>query len=196
MIFNRVKKILLLPKEAWAEINVEDTSIQGLFYKYAMYLALIPSIALVVGFSIVGMRFGPTYYRMPLMTALFSAIVSYIINLAGVFVGGYIINFLGQYFSAESTLKQAMKLSVYSSTAFWVAAIFGVLPSLGLLSILGLYSVYLLYVGVPILIKIPEDKVMPYTVSVIVSLIVLGFLLNAVVGQFVYAPIYSELLTY
>ena len=196
MIIDRVKKIILFPKEAWTEIAVEDTGIRDLFLKYAIFLALIPAVSLIIGFGVVGLRFGPGYYRMPIGTALFSATVSYIVNLAGVFTGGYIINFIGQYFSAESNLRQAMKLSVYSSTAFWLAAIFGIIPAIGFLSILGLYSMYLLYIGIPLLMKVPEEKVMSFTVAVIIASVILGFLLNAVVGQFIYAPIYRELLTF
>lgn len=196
ILIERVKKILLSPKEAWIEISTEDVSIKDLFLKYAVILALIPAVSLIVGFGLVGLRIGPGYYRMPFNTALLSAVLSYVLNVAGVFAGGYIINFIGQYFSAESNLKQAMRLSVYSSTAFWVAAIFGIIPALGFLSILGLYSIYLLYLGVPILMKVPPEKVMSFTVAVMIASLVLGFFLNTVVGQFVYAPIYSELLTY
>lgn len=196
MIFERIKKLLLSPKDAWHDIAAEEISIVDMFLKYAALLALIPAVSLIIGFGLVGLRIGPGYYRMPMATAFFSAVLSYVLNLAGVFAGGYIINFLGQYFSAESSVKQSMKLAVYSSTAFWVAAVFGIVPALSFLSILGLYSVYLLYLGIPALMKIPEDKIMPFTIAVIIASIVLGFLLNAVIGNFIYGPIYSELLTY
>jgi len=196
ILFEKVKKLLLSPHEEWRAIAAEELSIQDMFIKYAAYLALIPAVSMIIGFGIVGLRLGPTYYRMPIMSALFSGILSYILSLAGVLAGGYIINFLSQYFSAEGGIKPAMKLAVYSSTAYWISGIFGIIPSLGFLSILGLYSVYLLFVGIPILLKVPEDKTMPFIIAVVISSLVLGILLNAVVGQFVYGPIYSDLLTY
>src|SRR3989339_128442 len=91
-------------------------------------------------------------------------------------------------------IKYAAYLALIPAVSMIIG--FGIVPSLGFLSILGLYSVYLLFVGIPILLKVPEDKTMPFIIAVVISSLVLGILLNAVVGQFVYGPIYSDLLTY
>ncbi|NQU17778.1 MAG: YIP1 family protein [Candidatus Saganbacteria bacterium] len=196
MIIDRVKKLILSPAEAWKEIAAEESSIKSLFLKYAIFLALIPALSMIVGFGVVGLRIGPAYYHMPINTALYSALVSFVVYLLGVFSAGFIFDFIGQYFSAESNLKQAMKLSVYSSTPFFLAGIFSIIPSMSFLSIIGLYSVYLLYLGIPALLKVPEDKIMPFTVTVIMAAIILGFLLSGVVNRFAYGPIYLDRLTY
>ena len=69
-----------------------------------------------------------------------------------------------------------------SATAGWVAAIFNLIPGLGFLSILGLYSLYLLYLGLPILMKVPEDKSVVYTIVIVVVGAVAGFILSVVVA--------------
>ena len=46
-------------------------------------------------------------------------------------------------------------------------------PGLRLLGILGLYSLYLLFLGLPALMKAPEDKALGYTAVVMICALVL-----------------------
>ena len=73
---------------------------------------------------------------------------------------------------------QALKVAAYSGAASWLAGIFMLVPALSFLQILGLYSLYLLYLGLPLLMKAPEEKALVYTVVVIV----VGVLIVAAIG--------------
>jgi hypothetical protein len=53
---------------------------------------------------------------------------------------------------------------------------------LAILSILGLYSLYLLYLGLNIVKGSPSDKVVGYTVVVVIITIVVYFIIGAIVG--------------
>jgi hypothetical protein len=79
-------------------------------------------------------------------------------------------------------------VAAYSSTAAWVAGIFGIIPALAVLGILGLYSVYLLNLGLPVLMKSPQDKAISYTVVVIIVAIVLWIVIGVIVSQFAWRP--------
>jgi hypothetical protein len=71
-----------------------------------------------------------------------------------------------------------MKVAAYAPTAAWVASVFALLPILAVLTVLGLYSFYLLYLGLPILMRTPQDKTLGYLLSVIVcTIIVWGLIL-------------------
>ena len=72
---------------------------------------------------------------------------------------------------------QALKVAAYSATAGWLAGVFGLIPALAILGLLGLYSLYLLYLGLPILMKVPQDKAMKFTVTYVAF----GLILNLVV---------------
>ena len=63
---------------------------------------------------------------------------------------------------------QALKLAVYAWTASWLFAVFQLVPQVSGLAIIGVYSLYLLYLGVPKLMKTPEDKGLVYSVMAIV----------------------------
>ena len=61
-------------------------------------------------------------------------------------------------------------------------------PGLRFLGILGLYSLFLLYLGLPTLMKVPQEKALSYTVVVIVAAIVLFMVIGLVAGSFVAMP--------
>jgi hypothetical protein len=173
-LVERVKRILLQPKQEWEVIAGESTTTPDLYKNYIIPLAAIGPVASIIGMSIVGigMPFGPAF-RIPFITAILSAVVHYVLSLAGVYVLALIIDFLAPTFSGEKNLGQALKLSAYSLTAAWIAAIFVIIPALGILGIIGLYSLYLLYEGIPVLMKAPREKALVYTVAVAVAAIVI-----------------------
>jgi len=103
--------------------------------------------------------------------------------IIGVFVLSLIINMLAPNFGGQKDNTLALKVAVYSYTPAWVAAAFNILPFLGILAILGgLYGLYLLYLGLPRLMKCPEDKATGYTVVIVVCAIVLSVAITAVGG--------------
>ena len=53
-------------------------------------------------------------------------------------------------------------MAAYSFTAAWLAGIFNIVPQLAILGLVGLYSFYLLYLGLPRLMKSPEDQSIGY----------------------------------
>jgi hypothetical protein len=127
-------------------------------------------------------------YRVPLGSAITSALVAYVLSLAGTYVLGLIIDAIAPTFNGQRSQIQALKVAVYSSTASWVAGIFHLIPGLRLLTILGLYSLYLLYLGLPILMKAPRDKAVAYTAVIIVVAAVLFMVTGFLAGHFLAVP--------
>src|ERR671910_1287587 len=173
-LVDRVKRILLSPKTGWDVIDAEQITASDLYTRYIMPLAAIGPIANLIGSTVFGITipFVGTY-RVPIGSAITQAIVSYVLALAGIYVLALIIDALVPTFNGRRSQIQALKVAAYSSTASWVAGIFGLVPGLRLLAILGLYSVYLLYLGLPIVMKAPREKAMAYTAVVILAAIVL-----------------------
>jgi hypothetical protein len=106
--------------------------------------------------------------------------------LLGVFILGVVIDALASSFDGQKNPVQAMKLAVYSYTAAWIAGILNIVPALGILAILaGLYGLYILYLGLPKLMRSPQDKTIGYfAVSVIVAIVI-----NAVIGAIISAVV-------
>jgi hypothetical protein len=179
-LVNRVKHILIEPKAEWERIDAEPSSVAEIFRGWVLILAAIPAVASAVGGLVFGYSaFGVTY-RPSVLEAVGSAVTQYVLTLVGVFVLALVIDWLAPQFGGTRSRVQAMKVAAYSATAAWVAGIFALIPSAAMLSILGLYSLYLLYLGLPRLMKAPEQKALPYTAVTIVVAIVLAFLIGAV----------------
>jgi hypothetical protein len=188
-LVQRVKGILLSPQTEWQVIDAEPTTPAELYRSYIAPLAAIGPIAQIIGYSVFGITvpFVGTY-RVPIGSAITSALVAYILTLAGTYVLALIIDGLAPTFSGQRSQIQALKVAAYSSTASWLAGIFALIPGLRLLAILGLYSLYLLYVGLPIVMKSPREKAMGYTLVVILAAIVLFMIIGVIASRFMTVP--------
>ena len=183
-IVQRVKDILLKPKETWPVIAAEPATTQSIYVPYVVVLAAIGPIAQFIGGQVFGFTaFGVTYHP-PIGTALGSAVLSYGLSLAMVFVLALVIDGLAPNFGGQKDQVQALKVAAYSATAGWVGGIFGMIPPHGLIGMLfALYGLYLLYLGLPVLMKVPLDKALGYTAVVVIVAIVLVFIVSAIVAS-------------
>jgi hypothetical protein len=188
-LIERVKRILLSPRTEWVAIETEVTTPAALYTGYVMPLAAIGPVAQVIGYSVFGLTvpFLGTY-RVPIGSSLTTAVVQYILVLVGTYLLGLIIDGLAPTFGAQRNPIQALKVAAYSSTAFWLAGVFALIPGLRALQILGLYSLYLLYLGLPTLMKSPRDKTPAYTVVVIVAAVVVFVVIGVVAGRLLAVP--------
>ncbi|GGF07864.1 hypothetical protein GCM10011611_11680 [Aliidongia dinghuensis] len=182
-IVARIKAILLSPLTEWPKIEAEPATIGGLYTGYILILAAIRPVCSAIHGIVFGYGFAGFSYRPSVGSALSTAILQYVLALAGVFVLALVIDVLAPRFGGQSNRVQAFKVAAYSSTAAWVAGIFSLLPWLGVLGILGLYSLYLLYLGLPRLMKAPEAKALGYTATVIVVAVVLYLVLGFIGGR-------------
>lgn len=180
-LVEKIKNILLTPKEEWPRIASEPASIGGLYTSWVMILAAIPAVCSLIGSVVFGYSALGITYRPSITAALSTSVVTYLLSLAQVFVLALIIDGLAPTFGGTKDRVQAFKVAAYSATAGWVGGVFQLLPAIAALGILaGLYGVYLLYVGLPLLMKAPQDKAMSYTIVTIVVAIVLGFVVAAI----------------
>lgn len=188
-LVQRVKRILLSPRTEWEVIDTELTTPAQLYTGYIAPLAAIGPIAQLIGYSVFGISvpFVGTY-RVPIGSAITSAIVTYVMALAMPFLLALIIDALAPTFNGQRSQIQALKVAAYSSTASWVAGIFALIPGVRFLTILGIYSLYLLYLGLPVLMKSPREKAIGYTAVVILAAIVLFMLVGVISSMFLRVP--------
>jgi hypothetical protein len=184
-LIQRVKDILLKPKETWPVIASEQADLGSVYSTYLIFLAAIPAVAGFIGLSLIGVGGFGFSMRIPLMSGLMNMVVGYVLSLAMVFVLSLIVDALAPTFGGSKSSISALKLVAYGSTAGFVGGIFSLLPALSILGLLAaLYSIYLIYTGVPVLMKCPPAKAAAYTAVVIVCGIVLMVVLAAVSGLF------------
>ena len=158
-LVNRVKAILLSPQAEWKVIERERDTLFDLLISYVAILAAIPEIAHFIGQSLIG-------GYAPIVPSLVRAVVVYFVAFAMVYIIAGVIDLLAPRFGVEKNFPNAVKLSAYSHTPLWLAGIFLLIPGLNFLLILGLYGFYLLWVGLPMLMKVSNDKALPYAAIV------------------------------
>jgi hypothetical protein len=188
-LVDRVKNILLTPKTEWPVIEAEQTDIKSLYIGYIMVLAAIPAIAGIIASMFIGSMVGAFAGRAGLGAgmgggfAVAHGIASYVVTLIVVFVVAFIVDALAPSFGGQKNQINALKLVAYSATAGWVASIATVIPVLGwIVAIVGsLYGIYLLYLGLPVLMKCPEDKAFIYLVVVVVVYLVLSWVFMSLI---------------
>ena len=189
-IKTRVRNILLSPNTEWPAIAEEPTQVGDVVTGYVMPLAAIGAIAGFIGGSLVGtsLPFLGTY-RVPIMTGLAGAVFAFVVAIIGVFILAFIINALAPTFGAQKDSNKAFKVAVYSYTPAWIAGALQILPALGVLGIIAaLYGLYLLYLGLPALMKVPQEKAIGYTAVVVVCAIVLSIVVTSI-GALIVTPV-------
>ncbi len=179
----RVKNILLTPKTEWPVIATETTTVADIYKNYVIWLAAIGPVASFIGQSVFGISIPFAGTFRPGMGSLITTLVlTYAMSLGMVYLLAHVVDALAPTFGGQKNFLQALKLTAYGYTAAFVAGIFGIVPQLAILSLLGLYSLYLIFLGLPHLMRNPEDKTIGYMVTVAIVGIVLTLILGAVIG--------------
>jgi hypothetical protein len=180
-LIDRVKNIILTPKTEWPVIDRESGDVSYLFTSYVAILAAIPAICGFIGTSIIGFNV-PSMgtVRLGVASGLGNAIVTYLLTFLIVYVVALIVDALAPTFGGRKDFSSALKLTVYSYTPAWISGVFLLIPGLRFLTILGLYGLYLLYLGLPPLMKSPQEKSLGYAAAVVVCAIVIGLILGMI----------------
>lgn len=187
-LFARVKNLLLSPGTEWDVIAGEDAAPRRLALRYVAPLALIPAIAIVIALAVIGVEAGGEVHRAPILGVLLSAVLFFILSIAGVYAFAAIINWLAPRFGAERSYRQAFKVSAYSITAAMVAGVIAVSPSLQIFALLGAtYSLYLLFVGAPKVMRPAPKSAVNYSIVVTFAAILVALAVG-MAAMFAVAP--------
>ncbi len=184
-LIDRAKNILVTPKTEWDAIAADPTPTGALVTGYVLPLAAVAAIAEFIGVVFLGSRmgeFGTIRLWIPVTLAMLM-IFNIVMAVVMVFVVGFIIDALAPTFGGQKNMGQAVKVAAHTYTPVWIVGILAIIPALGLLGILAaIYAIYLLFLGLPKLMKAPQEKAAGYTAVVVVVAIVVGFVVNTVGG--------------
>ena len=180
----RVRRILVSPKTEWPVIASEATTGSAIYLHYVVPLVAVGATAAFIGAALIGIPV-PTVgtVRLGVGAALAGTILHLVLTVFSVFVVALIIDGLAPTFGGQRDRMRALKVTAYSFTPAWVAAVLTIVPALGAIGgLLGLYALYLLYLGLPVLMRCPVDKSLGYTVVIVICAIVLSIAIAMVSG--------------
>jgi hypothetical protein len=175
-IVDRAKNIILTPKTEWPAIAAEQANVGQILTGYVIPLALIPAIAQIIGWGVIGQGIIVSFNW-----GIAMAIVSFLSAVFSVYLSSFVVDILAPSFGSEKNFGKSVQLVAYSYTPAWIAGVLYIVPLLGtLVLIASIYGLYLLYLGMPAMKKTPEDKVVVYLVVTIVVVVVVSVILAAI----------------
>lgn len=176
--------LLTHPDQEWEAIRRDSESIGKLYVGHILLLALVPATAAYYGCTQVGWQIGDgQVIRLTPGSALQLCLLLYTAMLAGIYLIGRFIDFFAATYEVKEKQPHGVTLAAYTATPVFLLGIIAAYPNIWANMLVGLvavaYSVYLLYEGLPILMKIPEDRGFMFASSVLtVGLVMLVALLT------------------
>ena len=184
-VIERAKAIVLKPAETWPVIDAEPATVASIYKEWLMIIAAIPVVCHFIGMTVIGYGFFGYGFRTPIVMGLIQLVVGYVFSLVGAFLLALLVDALAPTFGGTKNQVAAMKVVAYGVTAGCVAGVLYLLPSM-LLSLLVFvamcYGIYVFYLGLPVLMKCPQDKAAGYAAVVVVISIVVGVVLGGILG--------------
>lgn len=183
MILNHLWGLYAHPKEEWQTIEKRHESLTYSL-THILIVALIPAITSYYSAAHLGWSIGVgDVIKLTEQSAMMMSIGMYLALVAGVLGLAYLVHWMAQTFDAKPSFTQSLELAAYTATPLFMVGFAALYPVLWFVMMIGLagltYSVYLLYSGVPIIMKIPEEKGFIYASSVVTCGLVLLVIIMA-----------------
>ncbi|MEO5493761.1 MAG: Yip1 family protein [Sphingomonas sp.] len=177
-VIERIKRIVMSPKTEWPAIEAEPMTLNSIMVTWVLPLAAIGPVAGLIRNILFPLTVFGVSFRMPLIGSIVQAVLAIGLTMLGVWAWSLVLDALAPNFKGAKNAIAALKLVAFSATAAWLCGIFQLTWATAPLAILGLYSAYLFWVGVPVMMKVPDDQRPIY----VVVAVVVGIVVNLVVG--------------
>jgi hypothetical protein len=162
---NRMKNILLKPRQEWLAIR-DEAPAHGEIFKYAAILAAIPTVAAMAGRIL--------FFNQNIRNSVPAFSISSLLMTNMIWYGMYILNIVitGMIIAAVLATSDCWRglrgftIAAYSFTPLSLAGCIALIPSLGwALYPAILYGIYLTYLGIMLLAEIPKKKAAWFALS-------------------------------
>ena len=193
--------LLVRPSAQWRTVaDLPESSFKTLVL-YPCLFAIIPAVAWYYGTSQVGWTVGDhgETIKLTKQSARQICILFYLTMVACVVAIGYFIHWMSDTYGAESTLTKGIVIAGLTATPLFLAGAVGFYPVLWIDMLIGVaavcWSVYLMYVGIPIVMNIPEERGFLFSSAVMgVSLVILICLMvgSVILWDFGAAPAFTD----
>lgn len=181
--------LLLRPSEQWRIVAQLPERSRNVLVLYPCIFALLPAIAWYYGTSQVGWTTGlqGNVVRLTADSAFQISVLFYLVMVGSVAIIGFFIHWMSQTYGAESTVSKGIVIAGLTATPLFITGLVGFYPTLWLDLLIGVvaisWAVYLMYLGIPIMMKIPEERgflfssaVLAIAMVVLVSIMVISIL--------------------
>jgi len=154
----------LKPSDHWRNIAKMSTKSQNLLVLYPCIMAIFPTVAWYYGTSQVGWTVGSydQVIRLTTESAFQISVLFYLVMVCSVAAIGYFIHWMSDTYGAQSTVAKGIVIAGLTATPLFITGLVGFYPTLWLDLLIGViaisWAVYLMYLGIPIMMDIPEER--------------------------------------
>lgn len=170
-MFRYVVGLPFQPRSQWQALSNRYPSI-AMALLYPLVMAALPAIAWYFGVTRAGWRLGGgNTVRLTTESAMVIVLLFYITQVLAVIGIGLMVHWMARTYVAQSSAATGIALAGLAATPLFLAGLIGFYPVFWIALLLGLlavtHSVYLLYLGLPIVMKVPEERGFLYSSAVI-----------------------------
>lgn len=197
---NHLLGILMRPHAEWARIRDRNDSILGHYFKYLIWIAILPPIAWWYGASQIGWELSGREIRLTSESAAQIMGLFYVTILLSVAFLGYMIHWMARTYDARNDdIAHGIGVAAYMCAPMFLVGLTGFFPNLWLDMLLGTlaaaYTIYLLYIGIPIVYDMPKERGFLFaSATVAVGLVLMVALMTATVilWEMGAAPVFTD----
>lgn len=197
---NHLLGILMRPHAEWARIRDQNDSILGHYFKYLIWIAILPPIAWWYGASQIGWELSGREIRLTSESAAQIMGLFYVTILLSVAFLGYMIHWMARTYDARNDdIAHGIGVAAYMCAPMFLVGLTGFFPNLWLDMLLGTlaaaYTIYLLYIGIPIVYDMPKERGFLFaSATVAVGLVLMVALMTATVilWEMGAAPVFTD----
>ena len=193
--------LLVRPSAQWRTVaDLPESSFRTLIL-YPCFLAILPAVGWYYGTSRVGWTVGDQgeTIKLTIESARQISILFYLAMLGSVAVIGYFVHWMSDTYGANSTLTKGIVIVGLTCTPLFIAGLVGFYPLLWIDLLIGVaavsWSVYLLYLGIPIVMGIPEERGFLFSSAVVgVALVILICMMvgSVILWEYGAAPAFTD----
>ncbi len=193
--------LLFRPSAQWKTVSeLPESSLKTLIL-YPCFLAILPAVAWYYGTSQVGWTVGDhgETIKLTAASARQICILFYFAMIACVAVIGYFIHWMSDTYGANSSLTRGIVIAGLTATPLFIAGLVGFYPLLWLDMLIGVtavcWAVYLMYLGIPIVMNIPEERGFLFSSAILaIAMVILICLMvgSVILWDFGAAPAFTD----
>ena len=192
--------LLVKPSSQWKTITELPESSFRTLLLYPWILAIIPAVAWYYGTSNVGWTVADgDVIKLTKESAMTICILFYLTQVACLSVIGYFIHWMSETYGADSSIAKGIVIAGLTATPLFITGMVGFYPLLWLDLLIGVaaisWAVYLLYLGIPIVMGIPEERGFLFSSAILaISLVILICLMvgSVILWDFGAAPAFTD----
>jgi hypothetical protein len=199
-MFGHIVGLFFNPEAEWQKIaSLPEKSIKRLL-PYPILMTLLPTLGFYYGTTSVGWSVsGETVTRLTAESSIPLAVLFYIGIMGAVVFIGWMIHWMSATYSADSFVIKGIVLAGYASTPVFLAGIFAVFPIWWFDILLATaacgYACRLIYLGVPPMMKVPEERGFLYASAVFMMAlvyVVAVLVATAILWEYVATPVFTN----